>query len=201
MDTRPRVFSEYVDRGPNSALQAEMGASSWPFDQFLDPRRCASAPARKPSEAPWEVPPLKLPSSPFVRSKRSYSGSGTTAPDELNITCEDEDLLDEAEDDDDESFDFCMEGLEDGNGADNGPDPPFEFEHNELASDYAMPEVKNSVHTGNGLFGSALQMNGLGNTETARSGSMSPGASPTLLSVLGEIAAEAKCSPRQSINP
>mmetsp|Transcript_6128 Transcript_6128/g.14642 ORF Transcript_6128/g.14642 Transcript_6128/m.14642 type:complete len:211 (+) Transcript_6128:90-722(+) len=207
MESRGRVFSEYVDRNQNT-LSAEFGASSWPCDQFMDGRRASSAPARKPCEAPWEVPPLALPRSPFVRSKRSYSGSGTTMPDELN--CNLEDALDgEADDDDEESFDFSMEGLEDGSVGDDHTEPPYEFEYSELAND--CTEVKHSTqgfHSGNGhlggpIKGGPLPMNGLetqGNSDNGRSHNLSSGPSPIFLSILGQVAAEAKGAPPQSIS-
>eukprot|EP00403_Amphidinium_massartii_P033000 CAMPEP_0178442110 /NCGR_PEP_ID=MMETSP0689_2-20121128/37954_1 /TAXON_ID=160604 /ORGANISM="Amphidinium massartii, Strain CS-259" /LENGTH=218 /DNA_ID=CAMNT_0020065563 /DNA_START=1 /DNA_END=657 /DNA_ORIENTATION=+ len=215
METRPRVFSEYVDRTANEEAVASMGnaSSSWPVNPFLDPRRAASAPARKPSEAPWEdVPPLALPRSPYVQSRggqfKTYSGQNLE--DLTAAAAEDDTEMDE--DGDADSFVFSMEGLEDDDAqrqSDNAGDPIGLVDDMPLQVKIFDADDDPQTREGRGFSGTSAattaSTEGFDGRERSRSGSMSPipltrGESPLLMSVLRGIAAEASASSQSSKN-
>mmetsp|Transcript_70216 Transcript_70216/g.124059 ORF Transcript_70216/g.124059 Transcript_70216/m.124059 type:complete len:219 (+) Transcript_70216:108-764(+) len=175
----------------NAFLASSFPGATMPMRKRYEPPR---APTRRPSMADWEVPPLELPTAP---KRRTNSGSPTQPSKDpleaFDLDAEDDEEEDEeeggvfgldggdADEDDDPSFKFCLAGLDDG-------DEVLRPLRSEMTDAKQMTDANK--------LSSSFQAK----RDRVESMPLSPnlGASPTLISALELVAAEAggKSRPR-----
>eukprot|EP00413_Alexandrium_margalefii_P003981 CAMPEP_0204521000 /NCGR_PEP_ID=MMETSP0661-20131031/5556_1 /ASSEMBLY_ACC=CAM_ASM_000606 /TAXON_ID=109239 /ORGANISM="Alexandrium margalefi, Strain AMGDE01CS-322" /LENGTH=216 /DNA_ID=CAMNT_0051526575 /DNA_START=31 /DNA_END=681 /DNA_ORIENTATION=+ len=198
---RVTSFDQDLFQEPEVPVLDGLLSSSWPA-AVVPNRHCPEpprAPSRKPSDADWEVPPLHLPTGPRKRSCSTDCASSSTTREDVDASP----LLPAAAEDDDDDEEQCVFAFDRGNAAafEDDDDGQFQLKLVGLDEDAAQEcEVADMVfptlatgarspEVGSPQFSS---MTGdPRNRSQSVCGSPQLGASPTLLSALERVAAEA----------
>mmetsp|Transcript_4729 Transcript_4729/g.13193 ORF Transcript_4729/g.13193 Transcript_4729/m.13193 type:complete len:191 (-) Transcript_4729:618-1190(-) len=172
-------------RLPMPSFTDAMMASSWPAATLPSRHRPEPprAPLRKPSDVNWDVPLLSLPEAP---KRKSFGSPWTAGESDAGVLSFDPSTEDDFADDDEGVF-----ALDDGTDSPDEDLPPPGFDYDLIGlEDFNAPcgSVDNVTREISSSFSKSPGSRGRLSSSVA---SVPTGASPTLMSILEQVAAEA----------